>query len=81
MGSQNNVLVNETDDTSKGRKRKGDSSEAKLTKKGRKVTSDTGNGPNELQLVKAAKAGTSVLDYEETKYESLWKRLQKIYKL
>jgi hypothetical protein len=53
------------------------SSEAKLSKKGRKVTSDTGNGPNELQLVKAAKTGTSVLDYGETKYESPWKRLQR----
>jgi hypothetical protein len=31
--------------------------------------------------VKVAKAGTSVLNYRETKYESLWKRLQKIYKL
>jgi hypothetical protein len=75
------VPVHETDDTTKGPKRKGDSSEAKLSKKGRKVTLDTTNGPNELQLMKAAKAGTSVLNYRETKYESPWKRLQKIYKL
>ena len=69
------MLVHETDDTTKGRKRKGDSSEAKLSKKGRKVILDTSNGLNELQLVKAAKAGTSVLDYRETKYKSPWKRL------
>ena len=67
--------VHETDDITKGQKRKGDSSEARLSKKGRKVTLDTGNGPNELQLVKAAKTRTSVLDYREIKYESLWKRL------
>ena len=69
-GSQNNVLVYKTDDTTKGQKRKGDSSGAKLFKKGRKVTLDT-SSPNVLQIVKAAKAGTSVLDSIETKYRSL----------
>ena len=63
--------VHKTDDISKGQKRKGDLLEAKLFKKGQKVTSDTGNGLNELQIVKAAKAGTSVLNSVETKYESL----------
>ncbi len=79
-GSQNNFLAHATDDTTKGQKRKGDSSGAKLFKKGRKVTSDTG-GPNVLQIVEAAKAGTSVLDSVETKYGSPWEKLQKIYKL
>lgn len=75
------MLVHKTNNTIKGQKRKGDLSEAKLSKKGRKVTLNTSNGLNELQLVKAAKAKTSVLDYGETKYKSLQKRLQKIYKL
>ena len=75
MRSQNHVSIHETDDTTKSRKRKGDSLEAKLSRKGRVVKSNTNNGPNELQIVKAAKARTSVLDYGETKYESPWKRL------
>jgi hypothetical protein len=71
LGSQNHVSVHKTDDTTKGQKRKGDSLDAKLSKEGRKVTSNAGNGLNELQIVKAAKAGTSALDSVETKYESL----------
>jgi hypothetical protein len=47
-GSWNNVLVHEIDDTTKGQKRKDDLLEAKLSKKGQKVTSDTANSLNEL---------------------------------
>ena len=42
------MLVNETNDISKGQKRKGDLLEVKLTKKGQKVILDTSNSPNEL---------------------------------
>lgn len=72
---------NKTNDTTNKRKRKGDSLRAKLSKKGRTVILDTKNNLNKLQIVEATKARTSMLDYIKTKYKSLQKRLQKIYKL